>query len=142
MGANTYLDCSNCAEPSCAPIADIRYAVLVSNKYGCSTTDSLFLHVTCGESVYIPSAFAPHGFNKLFYPVGKGVRKVVYFRIFNRPGELLFEQRNFNLGNSSFGWDGKVNGKEVDAGTYVYDLEAICDTGEIFHKKGTVVIIN
>ncbi len=137
----TYLDCSNCAEPSCAPIADIGYAVLVSNKYGCSTTDSLFIHVTCGEAVYIPSAFAPHGVSKLFYPVGRGVRKVVYFRIFNRLGELLFEQRIFNLGNSSFGWDGKVNGKEVDAGTYVYDLEAICDTGEIFHKKGTVVVI-
>jgi hypothetical protein len=136
-----YLDCPNCAEPNCTPIADIKYAVLVSNKYHCSTTDTLLVHLTCGESVYLPSAFAPHGVNKMFYPIGKGVRKVNYIRIFDRPGHLLFEQRNFSLGDSSFGWDGMTSGKEVDAGTYVYDLEAICDTGDVFHKKGTVVII-
>ena len=73
--------------------------------------------------------------------MGRGVQKVTYFRVFNRMGQLVFERNNFHLSDSNIGWNGEVNGKETNAGTYVYDLEAICDTGEVFHKKGTVVLI-
>ncbi len=137
----TYLNCTDCAEPYCKPITDISFGVIVTNKYGCTTTDSLFVHLSCGESIYIPTAFAPNGLNKLFYPIGRGVQKVTYFRVFNRMGQLVYERNNFHLSDSNVGWNGDVKGKETNAGTYVYDLEAICDTGEVFHKKGTVVLI-
>ncbi len=138
---NTYLSCDGCAVPDCTPRSDIGYGVLVKTKYGCQTTDSVFVHITCADAVYVPSAFAPNGLNKLLYPAGKGVKKINYFRVFNRDGQLIYERSNFLLGDSSIGWNGKMKGKEIESGTYVYTLEAICDTGEVFHKKGTVVLI-
>jgi hypothetical protein len=137
-----YLGCTDCAEPDCKPLSDMRYGVTVSTKYGCIATDSMFVHLGCGESIFIPSAFVPNGLSKLFYPMGKGVQKVNYFRVFNRMGQIVFERNNFHLTDANIGWNGDVNGKvAASAGTYVYDLEAICDTGEVFHKNGTVVLI-
>ena len=95
------------------------------------------------EGVLIPNRFSPNkdGVNDIFYPRGKGVRTINYLRIFNRWGELIFEKTNFNIDDKNMGWDGTYMAKDLPTDVFVYSTEMICDGGQSFSLKGTIMII-
>ena len=103
------------------------------------------VHILCKTSlVKIPSAFTPNGDgrNERFTVDGSGIKEVKHFAVFDRLGEKLFETTNLSTGETSYnGWDGTYKNKPMPPGTYVYIAELICDTGELFTYKGTVVLI-
>ena len=138
-----YLSCTDCAFPYATPRADETYTVRVATKYGCATEANVAVHLSCSGSLFFPSAFTPEGKNPVFYPVGKGVKYLKYLKIFDRGGQLLYEEDDVQVGatNLGIGWDGTIKGNKAAPGTYVYVAEAQCDTGEYFTKKGTVVLI-
>ena len=65
-----------------------------------------------------------------------------HFQVFNRWGELVYE--NSSLAKmSSNGWDGRsLNGSELNGGTYPYRLTALDKTGKKFEKTGVITIIH
>jgi gliding motility-associated-like protein len=138
---NTYLGCADCAMPFCAPKSNIVYTITAKNKYNCAVNANITINIVCSQSVFFPNAFSPLGTNPLFYPMGKGIRIIKDFRIFNRYGDLIFERDNVQVNDAAAAWDGRYNGKILESGTYVYTAEAQCDTGEIIPLKGTVVLI-
>ena len=77
----------------------------------------------------------------MFYVKGKGIKIIRSIRIFSRWGEMVFERTNINVDDRSAAWDGTYKGNPVPTGTYVYIAEMVCDTGEVFPVKGTLVII-
>jgi gliding motility-associated-like protein len=102
------------------------------------------IKLTCVQgNLFIPSGFTPNNdpLNSVFYPLGRGIKKVRYFTIYNRGGEKIFDRQNFNVNDKSAGWNGKFKGNEAGSGVYVYVIEVECDTGEIFNSKGTVTLI-
>jgi gliding motility-associated-like protein len=139
-----YLTCTTCADPVCTPLAPITYIVTVTNNNGCMASDSVAISLKCsGSVVFIPNTFTPDGdgLNDIFYPRGKGIKLVKYLRIFNRWGELIFEQRNFSLDDISKGWDGRYKGKMLDPDVFVYITEMVCDNNENLNLKGTIMLI-
>jgi len=140
---STYLSCTDCAFPYVTPRTDETYTVRVATKYGCAVEDSAAVHLSCSGSLFFPSAFTPEGKNPVFYPVGKGVKYLKYLKIFDRGGQLLYEEDDVQVGatNLGIGWNGTIKGNIAAPGTYVYVAEAQCDTGEYFTKKGTIVLI-
>lgn len=139
-----YLDNPNYSSPICTPRKDVVYTVKVTNEYGCSVSDSISVHLICAQSLFAPSAFIPssnYENNNQFYPKGQGLKEVIFFRVYNRVGELIFENTHFQPSIPSTGWDGFFKGQKAPTGTYVYTMQAQCDTGEIFEKKGTIVLI-
>ena len=116
----------------------------VTNSEGCSATDTISISLKCsGSVVFIPNTFTPDGdgLNDIFYPRGRGIKRVNYFRVFNRWGELIFEQKNFNIDDRTRGWDGRFNGKYLPPDVFVYTTEMVCDNNETFLLKGTIMII-
>lgn len=139
-----FLSCTDCPSPASMPRSSISYMATVKNQYGCTASDTVSLKLICDNSrVYISNGFTPNGDGKndVFYIKGKGIRTIKYLRIFNRWGELIFERANFNIDDRSAGWDGSFKGRLVEAGTYVYLTELVCDSGEVFPIKGTLTII-
>jgi gliding motility-associated-like protein len=138
-----YLSCSNCASPVAAPRENMTYIVVGQTQFGCKASDTLNIKLVCSEGLFVPNAFTPNndGKNDLFNVKGKGIKQIRHFQIFSRWGDIIFERSNFQIGDQNAAWDGKVNGNFVETGTYVYFVEAECDSGEIFTRKGTVVII-
>ncbi len=139
-----YLSCTTCPSPVSKPRSEISYMVKATNRYGCSVTDTVHIKLVCSQSrIYIPTAFTPNKDfkNDVFYLKGGGVKQVNFLKIYNRAGQVVFERRNFNLNDPSAGWNGTQGSYEVSSGTYVYFTEMICDTGEVFSFKGTVVVI-
>jgi len=112
--------------------------VHVISAYGCEGDAYIRVWVVDHGSYFIPSAFSPNGDGKNdeFKPLGVGYRKVNYFRIFDRWGQQVFKSSDF-----SRGWDGMVNGRRADMGTYFWMLSLEDRYGKDVNLKGDVTLL-
>jgi gliding motility-associated-like protein len=116
----TALSCTACATPVSSTTVDILYTSMVADSMGCFTATNTFsIHVEPLSSVDVPTAFTPNGdgVNDVIYVDGWGIKKLNYFRVYNRWGQLLFESNDINIG-----WDGNYNGVPQNMETYVYQV--------------------
>jgi hypothetical protein len=62
-------------------------------------------------------------------------------RIYDRWGELLFENENFTPNIPQFGWNGIARGDKVNPGVYVYVVEVEYFDGSSDVLSGDVTVI-
>ena len=124
------LDCSNCEQPNLVAIEDQTYKLSALNDKDCIAVDSIKIKVDKRRDVFIPNAFSPNGdlFNDFFSVEGFGqsIQSIVEMKIFDRWGNLLFVQENFQPGLlNGQGWDGKNSGETLNPGVYVYLIKVL-----------------
>lgn len=131
------LNADNISDPFAKPEVRTRYFVTATTEYGCAISDSIDILVK-GTVIDIPNAFTPNGngVNNTFKPSKRGIAQLKSFNIFNRWGQKVFESTNIDKG-----WDGTMNDKPQPLGVYVYTIEAITDSGQIFTRQGNVTLI-
>ena len=122
---NIGLSCVDCLNPTATPIADIRYQVEIINLNGCSDFASILLRVDSDQSVYIPNAFSPFnadGFNDRFNLFAKPgiITQVLSLQVYDRWGNQVFQNENFNPIEEASGWDGRFRSEKAQVGVYVY----------------------
>lgn len=122
-------------------MVDTTIAVVVKavSEYGCKDTATLAINVR--PKVFMPTAFSPNGdgLNDRFRPVIIGAPAFVrYFRIYNRWGEIVYQQQGTS---ASEGWDGRFNNNQAEIGTYHYVIEIETSGVETFYQKGDVVLL-
>jgi gliding motility-associated-like protein len=140
----TWLNCNNCPAPVVTPKQTIQYQLTASNLGGCTTEDNITLFVVCrGENMFLPNTFSPNGNgkNEVFYPRGKGLSFIKNFRIYNRWGEVVFQQHSFNVNDRTRGWNGMYKGTMALQDVYVYTIEVVCDNCEVLSFKGDVTLL-
>lgn len=117
---------------------DITYTVTATTLEGCTDKDEVTIKVFKGSAIYVPTGFTPNndGKNDVLRPLGIGITKIHFFRIYNRWGQLVF-----NTSKLGEGWNGKLNGILQSMGTYVWTLKAEDMAGKIYEMKGTSTII-
>jgi gliding motility-associated-like protein len=138
------LSCSNCPQPIVSPKFNTTYTVSFIDSNGCKNTSNIQIIVVCkNENVFVPNTFSPNGdgSNDVFYVRGRGLDRVKSLRIFNRWGEVVFEQQNLPVNNPMYGWDGKYKGNKPVPDVYVYQVEIFCDNSQIVHFEGNVALI-
>jgi gliding motility-associated-like protein len=117
-------------------------AAIDSNN--CVNNAEIQVKVICeGATIFAPNTFSPNGdgANDIFFIRGKGLDRVKSLRIFNRWGEVVFEQRDFPVNNQQYGWDGKFKGTKANADVYIYQVEVFCENGEIIRFDGSIALI-
>lgn len=120
------------------------YTVTVLNRSGCTATDEIRVSVDRQLRVYVPNAFAPDsdGNNSLLtISAGPAVSEVSLFRVYDRWGNLMYEQNNFSPGNPAFAWDGRTRNQKAQPGVYVYLLEVIYFDGSKEQLQGEVTLV-
>ncbi len=137
----TDLSCTNCPYPVSNSTVNVTYSVTIADNMGCfRTVNTHTIIVELKGTVDVPTAFTPNGdgINDVIYVDGWGIRKLNYFRIFNRWGQLLFESNDIKIG-----WDGMFNGVPQNMETYVYQVsaDAYVDAQKPFLKTGTFKLI-
>ena len=117
---------------------DITYMVTVTTPQGCQAKDSVSVIVFKGSAVYVPTGFTPNGDGRNDFLRGLyvGIKKVHYFRIYNRWGQQIFSTNNL-----SEGWDGTIRGVKQQSGTYVWMLKAEDIAGKIYEMRGISTLI-
>lgn len=134
------LSCDTCAWPVSNTTVSATYSVLLTDApLGCFTTEHIFrIKVIPNVSLDVPTAFTPNGdgVNDVIFPDGWGLHKLLYFRVYNRWGQLIFESKD--LAN---GWDGRYNGEPQNMETYVYQVAVETLTNEVLTKSGSFKLL-
>ena len=140
-----------CADtPECSmiwakPYQTNTYRVIVTDENGCQGEARVKVEVNKPRGVYIPTGFSPNGDlnNDLLVVYGKSrqIRNVLDFRVYDRWGELVYQDKNFSVNDETRGWDGLFRDKECDPGVYVWYVEVEYEDGYIESMKGDVTLI-
>lgn len=116
----------------------IRYLVKATSEIGCYGVASILVRVfKTLPDIFVPNAFTPgKASNGIFRPIPVGISSIEYFRVYNRWGQLVFGTTAIGPG-----WDGRLNGKLQDPGTYVWMVQGKSYTGKTIFRKGTMVLV-
>jgi gliding motility-associated-like protein len=101
------------------------------NQYGCDSTVQFITTLLPADScieithdVYVPNTFSPNNDDindVLFLSSGpNSVDMILFFRIYDRWGSLVFERKNILPNDGSLGWDGKMLGKILNPGVFAW----------------------
>jgi len=141
---NPLLACLNCLSTNGLPLNDGFYVLFVTNALGCVDADTVYVRVKKNRSVYVPNIFSANkdGINDEFFLSGaEAVSSGIYFRIYDRWGNLVFEATNFMLNDSSSGWDGTFKGDFVEQGVYTWTASLTYIDGYQQQLSGDVTVI-
>ena len=124
---------------SAAALSSIPVKLVVYHANGCADSVTNRIQVPNNCYIAVPSGFTPNGdgLNDYLYPLNAWKAKELHFRVYNRYGQLIWETRDWTRK-----WDGRMNGKPLETGTYVWMLEYVDgDSGKKVSQKGTTVLI-
>ncbi|MBI1287080.1 MAG: T9SS type B sorting domain-containing protein [Flavobacteriales bacterium] len=131
------LSCITCPDPIANPEETTTYYITITDELGCTNIDSIIVYAY--PTIYVPNAFTPGGNEKnpIFYAYGRGIADFT-LTIFNRWGQMIFQSNELDKG-----WDGTMNGRDVQTGVYVWTLQYTTDIAPMdVHKKiGTVTLL-
>jgi len=120
------LSCFDCPTPVVRIPFQTTVYLTVTDANGCMGEGLVTLFADKDRPVFVATGFTPNGDNhndRLFVQAREGVElRVLYFRIFDRWGELLFENTDFPPNQAAEGWEGIYRGKPVQPGTYIWHI--------------------
>ncbi len=115
--------------------------VTLQSVYGCDSLVHLDLQY---YHLFIPNAFSPNndGNNDAFTIFGGAdLAAVKNLQIFNRWGNLVFQQQDIMPNDATAGWDGQFKGKPAPTGVYVYITHVQMDDGIERQFSGSFVLV-
>ncbi len=115
---------------------EIRLKVV--SKDGCSDSISKRIEIISRCGIYVPSGFTPNndGLNDIFKPVLLSIKKLHYFTVYDRQGNLIFSTKK-----EGEGWDGTYKGINLTTSVFVWMLEYDSNEQNNILLKGTVTLI-
>lgn len=137
------LSCDNCATPTVNPEFTIDYFLTVIDENGCMAEDQLRVNVRKERVLEVPTAFTPNGdgSNDRLRVHGLPLTRVDVFRVYDRWGEMLFEDVDFPVNAPDRGWDGTFRNQPMPAGVYLWQAIAIFpDDSEAIYSGQTTLI--
>jgi gliding motility-associated-like protein len=114
------------------PTENGRYTIIISDVNLCRSSDTTYIYINGKGKVFVPTAFSPNrdGVNDaLTVYAGGDVEKIIEMQIFDRWGEMVFVQKDFNPNDPVHGWDGRLDGKELDPGVFVVKIMVLFKDG-------------
>lgn len=132
--------------PVAMPLKTTEYTVTIVSTDGCQATDRVLIRVDNRPHIYIPNAFSPwkeDGENDVFmiFADGDQIDKVDNFQIFDRWGDMVFFDENFQPNDPSHGWDGRHKGELMVPAVFVYYAEIRLIDGRVLLYKGDVTLV-
>jgi gliding motility-associated-like protein len=140
LSGDSIFSCVNCLETTVVPVSDELVTFSASNEYACTATQEISIQVK--TDVYFPNAFSPNndGFNDTFIPLSKNAYIIEEFKIFDRWGNIFYENKNIQTNDLSAGWNGRTKGKLADTGVYVWYAKIIAGE-KVLNFKGEITLI-
>lgn len=139
------VDSPECSMILVKPYQTNTYIVKVEDENGCKNETRVTVTVDKPRGVYVPTAFTPNGDfnNDLLIVYGKSlqIRSVITFNVYDRWGELVYQDQNFQVNDDTRGWNGIFRDKECDPGVYVWYLEVEYRDGYRESLRGDVTLI-
>ena len=136
--------CSDCLSFTLNPSTDINIELSIEDMNGCVITDQVKVRVDQEPVVFRPNIFSPNedGVNDIFFvSANLGVLDINSMKIYDRWGNQVYENFNFEPNDISAGWDGKSNGRPQLESVYLYVMEVEMISGKVKTLRGDVTLI-
>ena len=140
-----FIDCPECPNPTVNPIETTEYTLTVTDpESGCFLKDSVLIRVELLRDVYIPNAFSPNGDgnnDSFTLYAGPAVESILDFKIFDRWGNLVFDNQEFAPNDPGLGWDGIFDGKLMNPAVFTFFAQVRYVDEEILLFEGDVTLV-
>lgn len=142
-GNDSLLSCRDCPAPWAKPLDQTTVYLRAFDQSGCPADALLNILVEKDFPVRVPTGFTPNmdGNNDLLVVHGMPGVTIARFQVFDRWGELVYENFDFPVNESLIGWDGTHRGEELNGGAFVWQLEAILPDGSRERYHGQTALI-
>lgn len=119
-------------------VQDLQYTIDLISAGNCLTVDTQLVRTVKEVKVYVPTAFTPdnNGRNDNLRPIMMGIKEMIYFRIYNRWGQLVYTMQG-----DERGWNGMMGNQPQPTGTFVWIFQGVGADNRIYTQKGTSVLI-
>lgn len=138
------LTCSVCFDPSTSLISGTQEFV-ATGYYGdgCTVSASIILIEQTSTEIFYPNIFKPNndGVNDVFFLQSESDYIVNQLSIFDRWGNAVWLNQNFETNDPNQGWDGRFNGAKVNMGVYVFYGEVEIPGEGIRILEGSITIV-
>ncbi|MFK7934095.1 MAG: proprotein convertase P-domain-containing protein, partial [Saprospiraceae bacterium] len=137
------LSCNECENTFVKPMNPLYVEVYAVDANGCEAEDRLQVMVEKDRVVLVPTGFTPDGNSrndKLMVHGAEG-SMIKTFKVFDRWGELMYENLEFSINDLEAGWDGNFRNSPAPAGIYVWYLEVEYIDGVTETLKGSTTLI-
>jgi len=117
---STALSCTRCKNTVLTANRSMDINLIATDRKGCTARDGLKILVIQNRNVLIPTAFSPNGDNQndLLLIHGADGVKVIAFRVYDRIGNVVYQDAGFYTNEKNRGWNGTFRQQEVPAGNY------------------------
>jgi gliding motility-associated-like protein len=140
----TGLTCDTCLITDAKPLQSTYYRVYVESENGCKDNAEVRVLVDRRANIYVPNIFSPNGDNEndvfMIFADPRMVSKIQRMQIFDRWGNMLFVQENFQPNDPDFGWTGIYRGSALNPGVFVWYAEVELIDGRVELLKGDVTL--
>ena len=136
----SYLSSSTSRTPTITTSKEQLYLIYITNQAGCNIVDTQLVRVFPDRNIYVPEGFTPDndGHNDRLYPILVGIDEMRVFKIFNRWGTLVFDNKNATVNT---GWNGTYLGRTQPMDTYAWIAEGIDVDGKLVTRTGNTILI-
>ena len=140
-----HLSCNYCAPPVSVDSLGVQtsYQVIVTDENGCTATDWMTIYVRKFREILVPTGFSPNGDgnNDLLHIHGRLGTTVKLMRVYDRWGELVYEDRDFAINDVTRGWNGMHKGQPMNPAVFVWYCEVEFEDGatEVFKGQTTLL---
>jgi len=137
------LSCTQCETAIAFTQNTISYVLEAVDSVGCEARDRITVNVRKERDILVPTGFSPNGDgnNDLLLVHGLTGTRILNFRVFDRWGELVYEQSGFLVNDTAVGWDGTFRGQALNPGVFVWFLEAEYIDGYRETKRGQTTLV-
>lgn len=133
--------CPDCLFYTLNAEATTWITLTVYDDKGCPAEDRILVQVR--PNVYAPNVIKPESVdgNEAFTLFSKDPLKVLILKVYDRWGNMVFENRDFNTNDRSAGWDGTFREKEMGPGVFVWvaEIELLSGVQVVLHGDLTLV---
>jgi gliding motility-associated-like protein len=137
------ISCSSCDTTIAKMTNTMTVFVKATDEEGCVATEAVALQPIRNKDVFVPTGFTPNfdGENDKIIIHGREGTKVLWFKVYDRWGEQLFENYNFEINCMMCGWDGSFRGVLMPMGVYTWAAEVESINGERNILKGNTTLL-
>ena len=142
---DTVLSCKKCLDPIVIkPKQDIVYKLKVRNENGCEAEISTNIVIDHFIPIFVPTMFTPNDDNVndrlIIFGNPELVIKIKSFRIFDRWGDMVYQERDILINDLPKGWDGTLGSKPMNPAVFVWVAEVEFIDGQTKDFKGEVTL--
>ena len=137
------LSCLDCPRPTVRTQNGIDYALMAVDEKGCEASAKVRVFVRKERIVLVPTGFSPNGDqnNDLLLVHGQKGVKIKSFKVYDRWGEEVYSRENFDVNDTTTGWDGSYRDQILNPGIYLWFLEAVYPDGYSEIKRGQTTLL-